>query len=67
MDGFEEASGLVYVLEGRLQLDAGGMHELLEEGDCAYIESEMALAWSAAGKHRCRVLAVLPGMERKNR
>ncbi|MGA3046805.1 MAG: XRE family transcriptional regulator [Terracidiphilus sp.] len=67
MDGFEEASGLVYVLEGRLQLDAGGMHELLEEGDCAYIESEMALAWSAAGKHRCRVLAVLPGVERKNR
>ncbi|HEY1161058.1 MAG TPA: XRE family transcriptional regulator [Terracidiphilus sp.] len=58
---FKETSGLVYVLEGRLNLDAGGMHEVLEAGDCAYMESEMALAWSAAGKHRCRVLAVLPG------
>ncbi|MGA2171003.1 MAG: helix-turn-helix domain-containing protein [Terracidiphilus sp.] len=57
----KEASGLVYVLEGRLNLDAGGMQEALEAGDCAYMESEMALAWSAAGKHRCRVLAVLPG------
>ncbi len=56
-----------YVLEGRLQLNAGGIQELLEEGDCAYVESEMALAWSAAGKHRCRVLAVVPGVERKDR
>ena len=54
------ASGVVYVLEGRLQLDAGGMTEVLETGDCAYVESEMPLAWSAAGKHRCRVLAVQP-------
>ena len=60
VDSFQESSGLVYVLEGRLQLEAGGMHEVLEAGDCAYMESEMALAWSAAGKHRCRVLAVLP-------
>ena len=61
---FRETSGLVYVLEGRLQLDAGGMHEVLEAGDCACMESEMALAWSAAGKHRCRVLAVTPGAVR---
>jgi transcriptional regulator with XRE-family HTH domain len=61
VESFRETSGLVYVLEGRLQLEAGGMHEVLEAGDCAYMESEMALAWSAAGKHRCRVLAVLPG------
>jgi transcriptional regulator with XRE-family HTH domain len=53
-------SGLIYVLDGKLQLDAGGMQETLEPGDCAYLESEMALAWSAAGKTRCRVLAVLP-------
>jgi quercetin dioxygenase-like cupin family protein len=52
------------VLEGRLQLDAGGMHEALEAGDCAYMESEMALAWSAAGKHRCRILAVTLGAPR---
>jgi transcriptional regulator with XRE-family HTH domain len=60
LDGFHETSGLVYVLEGRLQLDAGGMQEVLDAGDCAYVDSEMALAWSASGKHRCRVLAVLP-------
>jgi len=60
MDATRETSGLVYVLEGKLQLDAGGMHEVLEAGDCAYLESEMALAWSAAGKHRCRILAVMP-------
>jgi len=59
-DAYYEASGLVYVLEGKLQLDAGGLHESLEAGDCAYMESEMALAWSAAGKHRCRILAVTP-------
>jgi transcriptional regulator with XRE-family HTH domain len=60
-DCFHETSGLMYVLEGRLQLDCGGLQELLEAGDCAYIESDMAVAWSAAGKHRCRVLAVMPG------
>jgi transcriptional regulator with XRE-family HTH domain len=47
-------------LEGKLQLDAGGMQEVLEAGDCACMESEIALAWSAAGKHRCRILAVTP-------
>jgi transcriptional regulator with XRE-family HTH domain len=55
-----EADGLVYVLEGKLRLDAGGMHEVLEAGDCACMESDMPLAWSAADKRRCRVLAVLP-------
>jgi quercetin dioxygenase-like cupin family protein len=49
------------VLEGKLQLDSGGLHELLEPGDCAYVDSDMPLAWSAAGKQRCRVLAVFPG------
>jgi quercetin dioxygenase-like cupin family protein len=57
------ANGLVYVLEGKLRLDAGGMHEVLEAGDCACMESEMPLAWSAADKRRCRVLAVLPAEE----
>jgi len=38
------------------------MREVLEEGDCAYLESEMPLAWSALGKHRCRILAVRPGI-----
>ena len=60
MDGFRDASGMVYVLEGKLQLDAGGMQEVLDAGDCAYMESEMTVAWSAAGNHRCRLLAVFP-------
>jgi len=60
-DGFQEVSGLVYVLEGKLQLDSGGLQETLEEGDCVYVESDMTLAWSAVGKQRCRVLAVSPG------
>jgi transcriptional regulator with XRE-family HTH domain len=60
-DCLREVSGVVYVLEGRLQLDAGGMQEVLETGDCACIDSEMSLAWSSADKHRCRILAILPG------
>ncbi len=59
-DSCREGSALVYVLEGKLQLDAGGMQEVLEAGDCACMESEIALAWSAAGKHCCRILAVTP-------
>ena len=60
MNAFHETGAVVYVIEGRLQLDAGGLHEVLETGDCACMESEMPLAWTAADKHRCRVLAVLP-------
>lgn len=60
-----ESTGLVYVLEGKLRLDAGGMHEILEAGDCACMESDMPLAWSSADKHRCRVLAVLPTAKTK--
>jgi transcriptional regulator with XRE-family HTH domain len=61
MNVTREARGVVYVLEGKLRLDAGGMTEVLEAGDCACMESEIPLAWSAADKRRCRVLAVLPG------
>jgi len=60
MNGFRDASGMIYVLEGKLQLDAGGMQEVLEAGDCAYMESEMTVSWSAVGNHRCRLLAVFP-------
>jgi len=60
-DCFRESSGVIYVLEGRLQLEAGGLQEILEACDCACVESDMALFWSAAGKNRCRILAVLPG------
>jgi transcriptional regulator with XRE-family HTH domain len=63
LECMQQSSGLVYVLEGKLQLVSGGLHELLEAGDCAYVESDMALMGSAAGKHRCRVLAVFPVTE----
>ena len=54
------ACSVIYVLEGSLQLDAGGMHEVLETGDCAYLDTDMAIAWSAAGTNRCRALVVSP-------
>ncbi len=50
--------GVIYVLEGRLLLDSGGVQEELEAGDCACVESEIALNWGAAGKQRCRILAI---------
>jgi transcriptional regulator with XRE-family HTH domain len=52
------AGGVIYVLEGKLWLDSGGMQEELEAGDCACVESEIALNWGAAGKHRCRILVI---------
>jgi transcriptional regulator with XRE-family HTH domain len=52
---------VVYVLEGKLHLDAGGMHETLEQGDCAYIDSDMAMTSSAGDGGRCRALVVTPG------
>jgi transcriptional regulator with XRE-family HTH domain len=64
INAFQETGAVVYVLEGRLRLDAGGLHDVLETGDCACMESEMPLAWSAADKDRCRVLAILPGAAR---
>jgi len=51
---------LVYVLDGRLHLDVGGMRETLETGDCAYLESDLPMMWGAAGKQRCRLLTVTP-------
>jgi len=57
---FRGTGAVIYVLEGRLRLDAGGMRDTLETGDCACMESEMPMAWSAADKHRCRVLVVMP-------
>ena len=55
-----DRSLLVYVLGGRLNLDVGGMREILETGDCAYLESDLPIAWGAAGNERCRVLTVAP-------
>jgi transcriptional regulator with XRE-family HTH domain len=55
-----ETSGLVYVIEGRLNLAAGGLQETLDAGDCVFIDTRMPLVWSAAGKHVCRVITVRP-------
>ena len=62
-DAIRKASAVLYVLDGRLQLDSGGMHEFLETGDCAFVDTDMTMAWSAAGKQRCRILAVFPGAD----
>jgi transcriptional regulator with XRE-family HTH domain len=59
----DDGALLVYVLDGRLNLDVGGMRETLEAGDCAYLESDLPLAWGAAGKNRCRLLTVTPSMQ----
>ena len=57
---------VIFVLEGTLVMDSGGMHEVLEKGDCAYVDSDMAIAWSAGGTERCRALVVTPGNRREN-
>jgi transcriptional regulator with XRE-family HTH domain len=62
----QSVCSVVYVLQGELQLDAGGMHEMLQTGDCAYVDSDMAIAWSAGGSERCRALVVTPGTVRES-
>jgi transcriptional regulator with XRE-family HTH domain len=61
----QSVCSVVYVLEGELLLDSGGMHEVLGIGDCAYVDSDMAIAWSAGGAARCRALMVTPGSQRQ--
>ena len=51
---------LIYVLDGSLRLEIGGMEEKLETGDCAYLETDLPVAWGALGAQRCRLLAVTP-------
>lgn len=50
----------LYVLEGRMQMAADGMSQVLETGDCAYVESRMPTSWSASGSQRCRILLIRP-------
>jgi transcriptional regulator with XRE-family HTH domain len=63
INAFHETSAFLYVLDGQLELDAGGLHETMATGDCACVESQMELAWSAGGKERCRVVAVFAAGE----
>jgi transcriptional regulator with XRE-family HTH domain len=64
-EGSGPVCSVFYMLEGRLQLDAGGMHEVLETGDCAYVDTDMAIAWSTPAADRCRALVVTPGPGRQ--
>ena len=58
-----EGAFLMYVLDGRLHLDVGGMREVLDTGDCVYLETDLPIAWSGVGKQRCRVLTVTPNRQ----
>ncbi len=64
IDAAHERASVLYVLEGRLRLESEGESETLETGDCVWLESDAAIAWGAGDKHRCRVLAVIPGAAR---
>lgn len=55
-----EAAMLVYVLQGSLHLELSGMQETLDAGDCAYLESDLPMAWGAEGSQNCKILAVTP-------
>ena len=55
-----DTCGLLYVIDGRLQLAAGGLQEVLDPGDCVFVDTRIPIVWSAAGKHHCRVIAVRP-------
>lgn len=54
-----ERARLVYVLDGQLHLDVGGLRETLAAGDCAYLESDLPATWGAAGAEDCRLLTVV--------
>ena len=49
-----------YILAGAVHTNCGGMEEALTTGDCAYIESQLPISWTAKQEHS-RVLLVRPG------
>lgn len=51
-------SGLVYVIEGKLDLDIGGTKEVLDAGDCACIDTDMIVGWGSATQEDCQILLV---------
>ena len=51
-------SCLVYVVEGRLNLNIGGDKDVLDAGDCACIDTEMVVDWGSATQNPCQVLMV---------
>lgn len=63
-NGAREACFFAYVLDGMVEMNCGGMGEALAAGDCAYIESQLPVSWTAKQPH-CRVLMVRPGADGK--
>lgn len=52
--------GVIYVLEGSLEIDSAGLQDVLAAGDCVCVDSEMLITWGANGTSRCRALVVTP-------
>lgn len=61
----QSVCSVICVLDGKLHLDSGGMHEVLDQGDCAWVDSDLAIAWSAGSTAHCRALVVTPGNSRE--
>jgi transcriptional regulator with XRE-family HTH domain len=59
IDASANRAMLVYVLDGQLHLDVGGLRETLAAGDCAYLESDLPTSWGAGGTADCRLLTVM--------
>ena len=51
-------SGLIYVIEGRLDLEIGGTKEMLDAGDCVCIDTDMLVTWGSAARRACQVLVM---------
>ena len=51
-------SCLVYVVEGRLDLNICGDKDVLDAGDCACIDTDMVVIWGSATEEPCQVLFV---------
>jgi transcriptional regulator with XRE-family HTH domain len=49
---------LAYVLQGKLQLTAAGSTEVLETGDCIFLDTNEPAQWCAIGEPGCRILTV---------
>jgi transcriptional regulator with XRE-family HTH domain len=60
-DAGKAFTGVIYVLEGNLQLDSAGQQDVLESGDCICLNSEMLITWGASGTSSCRALVVTLG------
>lgn len=48
----------IYVVEGSLKIESGGLREILNQGDFACLSTEMATFWGSEGRGHCRALVV---------